>query len=428
MSMTNHMPTGASYELRSERTKSTSVQYSGNKFERISSTDNTAHALRLLHEGKITTVASTKPGSAEDMMKQAAETVRYGSKYDETFAEKTEIKPLSLYDSADMSAQQMIDTMGGLVADLQAVDRRLVVGGSLTHTVTETALQTSSGFNHSYRKSTWYCSPSIGLVQGDDRLGIWMGDMSMRPDLDLKKLKDNLAQKLEWAKNVVPFEAGAYPVIFTPGQMSYVLNPVVQSLSGTAIQRKISPWGDKLGQELLDPRVTIIDDGSLDNTWTSKPFDTEGTPTQRNTLVENGRIKDILLNRKVAAQLGKKSTGNASLMGPAANFLMMEPGNKTFDELVKSIDYGMIIDGSMGAWSGNPYAGIVTGTISMGLKIVNGKIIGRVKDCMFTVNAFVHLAKHLAGCSSEREYNQAMMGTPVLLPYVMLDEVVISAK
>jgi len=428
MSINNHLPQGASYELRSERTKSSSVQYAGNNFECISSTDNTAKTLRLLQGGKLSTVISSKPDSASDMMEQAVETVKYGSEYDETFAEKADIQDLNLYDNADMSAAQMIDVMGGLVADVQSIDSRLVVSGRLTKTITETSLQTSNGFDHSYRKSVWGCGAYLSLVQGDDRLGIWTSETSMRPDFDLKTIKDELAQKLEWAKNIVSFEAGTYPVIFTPGQMPFILSPVVQSLNGMAIQKKMSPWCDKLGQELLDKRITLIDDGSLDNSWTSKPFDSEGTPTQRNTLVQNGRIQDILLNRKVAAQLGKKSTGNASAMGPAANLLMMDAGDKTFDELVKSIDYGMIVDGSMGAWSGNPYAGIVTGTISMGLKVVKGKIVGRVKDCMFTVNSFEHLAKHLIGFSKERETKQVMMGSAALLPYVLLDEVVISAK
>ena len=428
MSINNHIPKGASYELRSERTKSSSVQYAGNSFERINSTDNISQTLRLLHEGKLSTVASSKPDSIDDMMKQAADLVRYGSPYDETFAEEADIKQLNLVDETDMDAEQMIDVMGSLVADVQSIDSRLVVGGSLTHTVTDTALQTSNGFNHSYRKSVWNCGASLSFVQGDDRLHLWSSARSMGPSFDLKNLKDELARKLEWAKNVVPFEAGAYPVIFTPGQLGFILNPVLQSLNGMAIHRKISPWCDKLGQEVLDPRITLIDDGSLDKSWTSKPFDAEGTPTQRNTLVQNGRAQDILLNRKVAAQLGKKSSGNASAMGPAPNYLMMDAGNKILNEMIKSIDCGMIIDGSMGAWSGNPYAGIVTGTISMGLKIVKGEIVGRVKDCMFTVNAFEHLAKHLIDCSAEREHEQLMRGAAVYLPYVMLDEVVISAK
>jgi len=426
--MSMNIPNGANYELRTERKKSNSVKYEGNKFDQIKSTDNTAQTLRLLHEGKITTVVSSKPGSEDAIMKEAVEMVRYGSPYDETFAGKTEIKQLTLSDDATKTSDQMIEMMGGLVADVQSIDSRLVVGGSLTHTVTEIKLQTGSGFDHGYKKSQWGCGVYASFVQGDDRLDLWEGVASMRPDFDLKKLRNNIARKIEWAKNVVPFEAGAYPVIFSPTEVPFIINPVLASLDGTAIHRKTSPWHDKLGQELLDKRITLIDDGSLDNEWTSKPFDMEGTPTRRNMLVQNGRIQDILLNRKVAAQLGKESSGNAGAMEPEPNFLMMEAGNKSFDELVKSIDKGILIGGTMGAWSGNPFAGIVTGTISMGLKIEKGEIVGRVKDCMFTVNAFDHLAKHLLDISSEREQSYLLTDASALLPYVMLNDVVISTK
>jgi PmbA protein len=424
----NHIPKGASYEFRSEHAKTKSVHYAGNNFERVSSTDNLNQTLRLLHEGKISTVISSKPDSADEMMKQAAETVRFGSPYDEVFAEKTDIKKLSLADETNLSAEQMIEMMGGLVADLQSIDSRVVAGGNLTQKITETVLKTGNGFDHSYLKSLWTIMAYISFVQGDDRLQLWEFHGSMRPDFDVKKLKEELARKLEWAKNIVPFEAGAYPVIFTPYEVPFILNPVIESLNGKAIHKKMSPWCDKLGQEVLDSRITIIDDGSLDNSWTSKPFDAEGTPTRRNVLVQNGRLQDLLLDRKVATQLGKTSSGNAGPMGPAANYVMMDAGQKSLDEMIKSIDYGMLIDGSMGAWSGNPYAGIVTGTISMGLKIEKGKIVGRAKDCMFTINAFEHLAKHLIDCSAEREYSQVLSGAAAYLPYVLLDEVVISAK
>ncbi|MCL2593547.1 MAG: TldD/PmbA family protein [Defluviitaleaceae bacterium] len=427
MDITKNMPQGASYEFSSERKKRNSVQYAGNNFEQIVQRDNTAQTLRLLHEGKISTVMSSKLGAEEEMMKDAAEAVKFGSPYDETFAEATEIKELTLADDTDMSAEQMIDMIDGLVKDVQAIDSRVVVGGGLSREITETTLKTSNGFDHSYKKSMWSCWASLSYVQGDDRLGIWADEVSMRPDFDLKKLKEELAQKLEWSKNIVPFEAGAYPVIFTPSEVGFIINPIIASLNGTAIHAKMSPWTEKLGQELLDPRFTLIDDGSIDNSHTSKPFDMEGVPTQRNTLVKNGHIQDILLNKKVATQLGKKSTGNAGLHGITANYLMLEAGLKSLEEMIKSIDYGMIIDNSMGAWSGNPYAGIVSGTITMGLKIEKGKIVGRVKDCMYTVNSFEHFAKHLVDCSVERKQDQ-VMGVSALLPYVMLNDVVISTK
>jgi len=417
------------YELRTERTKTTQVDFDGNMFERIDSKDTTSQTLRLLQDGKLSTVSSSKPDCFDEMMTQAKEMVPYGAPYEETFAEKTDIVPLNLYDNATMSAKEMIEKTGALVADLQTIDSRIIVSAGMRHTVSETSLKTSQGFDHGYKKSMWSCGAGVNLVQGDDKLQVWKSLNFLRPDFDFKGIKNELAQKVEYAKTIVPFEAGSYPVIFTPDEMGFILNPIAASLNGMAIYRKISPWHDKLGQELLDPRFTLYDDGSLDNEHTSKPFDLEGTPTRRNTLVQSGRIQDILLNRKVAAQLGKVSSGNAGPAGPMPNHLIMEAGTKSLAEMIKSIDYGMLIDGSMGAWSGNPFAGIVTGTISMGLKIEKGKIVGRVKDCMFTVNTFQHLAKHLVDASVEREATSLfMVGATAQLPYVMLDEVVISTN
>jgi PmbA protein len=340
----------------------------------------------------------------------------------------TEIKPLELADESVLSPKQMIEMMGGFVGELRSLDDDLVVGGSLSSEFSEISLETSNGFGHGYRKSAWSYGCSVELMQGDDLLAIYEGKREMGPVFDFAKMKDDIARKLQYAKTVVPFEAGAYPVIFTPGEVGNIINPVIASLNGMAVYRKISPWSDKLGQVLLDEKFTLLDDGAVDKCWTAKPFDLEGTPVRRNVLVEKGRLNDLLTNRKVAAQLGRESSGNAGSMGPMANYLQLEAGSKTLDELIASIDYGLLIDGTMGAWSGNPYAGIVTGTISMGLKIEKGKIVGRVKDCMFTVNAFEHFNKHFAGCTAEREQARIMFGAVGLFPHVLLDEVVISTK
>jgi PmbA protein len=428
MMMNEFLPKGASYELYTERKKSSNVWYRGNLFERIDSADLVSQTVRVLHEGKISKAGSSRPDSGEELIKQAAEMVRYGSPYDEEFAKEAEIAPLTLADESTLSAKQMIDMMGGFVEDLRSLDDRLVVSAWIGSTFSDISLKTSGGFDHSYRKSVWSCGGFVELVQGDDLLNLYEYEGTMAPDFDLGKMKETISKKLEYAKNVVTMDAGAYPVIFSPGEVSFVINPVVASLNGMSVYRQISPWCDKLGQELLDKRFTLIDDGSLDKSWTSKPFDIEGTPTRRNTMVQNGRLGDLIMDRKVAAQLGKESSGNAGPTGPAPHYLQLDAGSKTLEELIGSIDRGLLIDGTMGAWSGNPYGGIVSGTISMGLKIEKGKIVGRVKDCMFTIDAFEHFQKHLIDCSTEREQAEAMFGSASLLPYVMLDEVVISAK
>jgi len=424
--MTKYLPEGANYELRVERKNTSSVKFDGNKFESIDSSDEISQTVRLLKDGKLSIASGSKPDSGEELIKQAITTVPYGSSHDVPFVGATNITPLSLENTDTLSSKEMVDIASELMTDLRSLDDRLSVGVDITSSVNEVSLQTSNGFDHSYRKSTWSYGGSVLLTQGDDSLGIYEHQSAMGPAFDLKGIKDTIARKLEYAKNVVPFNAGAYPVIFAPGEVNYIINPVVSSLNGMAVYRQVSPWGDKLGQELLDPRFTLIDDGSLDNEWTSKPFDVEGTPTGRNVLVQNGCINTLLLNRKVGALLGKESSGNASPHGPSPNHLRLSAGTKSLEELISSIDYGILIYDTMGSWSGNPFSGIVTGTISMGLAIQNGKITGRVKDCMYTINAFEHLRKHLVDFSSEVKSNGFMSYN--LFPYVMLDEVVISTK
>ena len=419
MDYKNLIPSGASYQLRTERKQTNNVKFDGNKFERFAAKDKTEQVARVLHDGKLGIASGSKPNSGEELIKTAAEMASYGSPHDVPFVGKADIKPMNLASDQTISAKEMADIAGSLVEDLQKLDSRISASATLSSVIEEQNLKTSNGFDTNYRKTFWNLMGSIDLTVDGDRLGIYDWAASTAPTFDPKAMVNTIAQKLNWAKNTVPFKAGAYPVIFSPGEVYYTVLPIIQSLMGRAVYQKVSPLGDKLGQQLFDPCFTLVDDGTIDGQWTSKPFDSEGTPTRRNALVQNGVLGTFLADRKYAAHLGMEATGNAD----GLNFVSIDAGTKSFDEMIKSIDYGMLIDGSMGAWSGNPYAGIVTGTISMGLLIENGEIKGRVKDSMFTINAFEHLKNNIMDMSAER-----VMHGNCLFPYLQLSDVVISTN
>ena len=425
---TNDLPKGASYELRTERTKGSNVRYEGNQFDRVSSADQISLTARVISDGKISTAGGSKPGSGDELISKASAMVAYGSPCDVPFVGKTDIKPLNLFSEETLGSKQMIEMMGDFVEEIRSLDDRLTAGGRLSTSIADVTLETSNGFNNSYRKSVWTFEAFFNLMQGDDLLHIYDFIRDIKPSFDLAGMKESFKNKLEHAKNVVPMEPGSFPVIFAPGEVGNIINPIVASLNGQAIYRKISPWSEKLGEELLDKRFSLIDDGSFDGSYAAKPFDLEGTPTRRYALVQDGRLEGIVLDRKVAGQLGKESTGNAGAAGPTPNYLQIAAGNKSLDEMISGIDYGLLIDDTMGAWSGNPFSGIVTGTVSMGLKIEKGKITGRVKDCMFSINAFEHFKKHLIECSTERKEMQSMFFAAGRFPYILLDEVVISTE
>jgi len=407
------------YELRTLRKQTNSVKFQGSKFDAFSAKDKTEQVARVLQDGKLSIISGSKPGSEAELLAKAVEMAPYGSPHDVPFVGKTDIKPMNLTSDDTISAKEMADIAAGLVDDLCSLDNRIAAYTSLSSQVVEESLKTSNGFDANYRKTYWQLIAGIDLTVDGDRLGIYEWKASTGPQFDVAKFKNTIAKKLDWAKNTVPFKAGTYPVIFSPDETYNIVNPVMASLTGRAIYQKLSPWCDKLGQELLDPRLTLVDDRTIDGEWTSKPFDSEGTPIKRNVLVQNGRLENLLLDRKYGALLGKESTGIAG----GGSSMRIDPGTKSIEDMIKSIDYGLLIDGSMGAWSGNPYVGIVTGTISMGLLIEKGEIKGRVKDCMFTVNAFEHLKNNIVDFSAERE-----MSGSTLFPYLQLSDVVISAN
>ena len=56
----------------------------------------------------------------------------------------------------------------------------------------------------------------------------------------------------------------------------------------------------------------MIDDGTLPGLLGTSPFDDEGVPSRRTVVIENGVLKNYLLNTYAARKLGMNTTGNAS--------------------------------------------------------------------------------------------------------------------
>ena len=91
-----------------------------------------------------------------------------------------------------------------------------------------------------------------------------------------------------------------------------LIGQIASCVSGYSIYRESSFLGDKLGEKIAASEVTIIDDGRLAGGLGSKPFDGEGQPTRRNTIVENGELKTWLLDTYSGRKLGLDSTGSAA--------------------------------------------------------------------------------------------------------------------
>lgn len=424
-SILQSLPQGVKGELLTSQGSSVSVAYADSQFDDIQSKKSASSTLRVIKDGKLAVATSSKPNDEATLRENALEIAKFGTVIDHEFPGQADYAELDLVDDAvrAIDTKTMVEIAKDMITAITDYDPRIKAAADVTKTEQSVSLTNTAGFSGSYGKTGWSYYLGGQLVQGDDML--WLGEWVSGCDLrdNYEATKADVIKRFELAKTIVPFAAGSYPVIFAPGQVGYLVAPFLASLNGKAIMRDISPWKGKRGQQLLDKRITLIDDGTLPLHVSSVPFDREGVPTRRNTLIKQGVIQQEILDLQSGQALGLPSTGNGTLHGPNPHHVILSAGRQSIDAIRKNIDRGLIIFDTMGAWAGNPFGGNVSGTISLGLLIENGEIIGRVKDCMFSINTFKHFKDHLIATSLETKEDGRST-----FPYVALDEVVISTQ
>lgn len=142
--------------------------------------------------------------------------------------------------------------------------------------------------------------------------------------------------------------AGTLPVALGSGFSGVLLHEAVgHGLEGDFNRKKTSVFAGKLGEQVTSPLCTIVDDGTLVNRRGSLSIDDEGTPAQKNILIENGILKGYMQDKLNARLMGMAPTGNARresymcLPMPRMTNTYMLAGSSTREEIIESIDYGV---------------------------------------------------------------------------------------
>jgi len=105
--------------------------------------------------------------------------------------------------------------------------------------------------------------------------------------------------------------AGTMDVVLGPGWPGILLHEAIgHGLEGDFNRKGVSAFSGRLGQRVASPLCTVVDDGTLPGRRGSLNLDDEGTPTQRNVLIEQGVLRGYLQDRLNARLMGMAPTGN----------------------------------------------------------------------------------------------------------------------
>ena len=156
------------------------------------------------------------------------------------------------------------------------------------------------------------------------------------------------------------------------------------SLEATSVGIGASQMAGKLGQQIANPKVTAIDDGTIVGGWGSYHIDDEGTPATRNVLIENGVLKNYMIDRLGSRRLGLPMTG----CGRRENYAyeptsrmtntFIDKGPDKNEDIIASIEYGLYAK-EMGGGSVNPLTGEFNFAVKEGYIVRNGKICEPVR-------------------------------------------------
>ncbi|KAA0587570.1 TldD protein [Azospirillum lipoferum] len=146
----------------------------------------------------------------------------------------------------------------------------------------------------------------------------------------------------------VPAPAGEMTVVLGSGWPGILLHEAIgHGLEGDFNRKKTSAFSGLMGQRIAAPGVTIVDDGTIENSRGSISVDDEGTPGQCTTLIEDGILVGFMQDRMNARLMGMRPTGNGRRQSFAYNPMprmtntVMRNGNHTPDEIIASVKKGI---------------------------------------------------------------------------------------
>ncbi len=338
----------------------------------------------------------------------------------------------------ELPLDKLAESAGRAIEKLNEYDPAILVFGSIGKGDLRIRVANTAGFDSEYRKTVLSAYVCGQLVEGKNILFCCRESAGTTASIDFDEMTARVIADFEISRVNVEIEGGPKTVIFTPRAASALFDVLKLGVNGRNVEKATSPIRDKLGERILSEKVTVLEDGLLENGLGSAPFDDEGTVLERKTVVDHGVLKSFAVDLRTAPKLNLSPTGNGFRLLPhnglqsyerppspqSTNWLLL-PGERSYDEILADIGDGVVVDVMAGLFTGNLLSGDFSANLMLAYKISSGKIVGRIKNAMVSGNFYEIFRDNLLAISRETERVTAGFATDVF-PYLCAQQVMIS--
>ena len=406
------------FQVFSEETQ---VRFEANRLKQIQTKQQTSVALRIVRQGRMGYATTTEAGDGRELVSNAVETAEFGAIARFQLPDLMDYPQVEVFDTAveSVSIKEMIGLGEEMIGTVTGHTPDIVCEAGVSRGVISVRIINSRGGQAEYRKSFFDLGIEGSLIEETDMLFVGEGESSCHPLSEPETVTALVLRQLELAKKRASAPSRQLPVVFTPnGVASALIMPLMAAFNGKTVLEGASPIGNRLGQQVFDDKLWLWDDPTIGYRPGSRLCDDEGIPSQRTPLIERGTVASFLYDLQTAALAGKRSTGNGSrsrggLPSPSPSAFIMAPGDTTFEEMVRDMKEGLVIEQLMGAEQGNILGGDFSGNVLLGFKVENGEIVGRVKDTMVSGNIY-QVLKQITAIGKDARWVGGFLQTPHL--------------
>ncbi len=405
------------------------VSFENAKLHNIDSKMQSGLSLRIIKDGRLGFAYTRNLLDREEFLQNALASVKGGVEAGYDFPLTSHVAELTTYDASirSLAGTTMVEECARVCNRLTSHTKGEIMAGAYSFLGTVRLLNSAgTNLSSSFSETAVYgCAIYPGSGNGIGRVHSSKG---------FEPIPDNLLNEISLlfagsAREVVP-KTGRMKVLFMPRNMHALTWRIKAGLNSKSIHERVSPVTEKVGERIFDPKLTLISDPLNDGHPHARAFDDEGTPCSTFPLVKNGVLQGFYYDLNYAKKLHAVSTGHGFRGGdvfsatpnPALTHLTIKPGDTSFADMVKSMDKGLIVEGTLGAHSGN----IPNGDYSIGadpaLYVENGEIVGRAKDVMVAGNIYETLQHVLA------LEDTLHRGDDGWFPAILCDNVSVSAR
>ncbi len=244
-------------------------------------------------------------------------------------------------------------------------------------------------------------------------------------DLDFESAIQRAVEKARRSAEPKALDPGEYTVVLEPAAVgAMLLFASYMGFGGQEVIEESSFLCGRIGKQVFAPSISI-EDHAMNSTFPGWPFDGEGTPRQRVTLVDKGTLRGPVTDPVSARKLGLPCTGHGvqqpSSEGPAAENMIVAPGDQSLDELIGDVERGLLITQFHYTNLIEPRDLTLTGMTRNGtFMIEKGKLTHGVRNLRFT-DQLVRALSRVSGVSNQPVVTGALFDGELITPALRID-------